>query len=182
MAASTEQRELELVEKVYFRILSVANNEEKLQNLLKVYLTPVILKLGSEYASVRNKVLLTTQFNPAPQSSRPRNHHSYLLAGPGDMSRAVDDVYTSPGVRLSGSASPLTPRTSDTCFVVLFCPWPLCWTSTNLPSLPLSSISISCSSNTVSCGWKAQIARSLCPRCSAVLARIRGRGWLLCLT
>ena len=66
MAASTEQRELELVEKVYFRILSVANNEEKLQNLLKVYLTPVILKLGSEYASVRNKVLLTTQFNPAP--------------------------------------------------------------------------------------------------------------------
>ncbi len=70
MAASTEQRELELVEKVYFRILSVANNEEKLQNLLKVYLPPLLLKLGSEYGSVRNKVLLTNQLNPTPP-----NHH-----------------------------------------------------------------------------------------------------------
>ena len=66
MAAPTEQRELELVEKVYFRILSVANNEEKLQNLLKVYLPPLLLKLGSEHASVRNKVLLTA--NPTPPS------------------------------------------------------------------------------------------------------------------
>ena len=68
MAASTEQRELELVEKVYFRILSVANNEEKLQNLLKVYLPPLLLKLGSEHASVRNKVLLTTNPTLCPRS------------------------------------------------------------------------------------------------------------------
>ncbi|KAH8890430.1 hypothetical protein GQ53DRAFT_176317 [Thozetella sp. PMI_491] len=54
---STEQRELELIEKVLFRILGVANNEEKLQALLKTYLPPVLLKLGSEHASVRSKVM-----------------------------------------------------------------------------------------------------------------------------
>lgn len=53
---STEQKELELVDKVDFRILGVSNNEEKLQALLKVYLAPLLLKLGSEHASVRNKV------------------------------------------------------------------------------------------------------------------------------
>ncbi|KAM7202732.1 hypothetical protein V8F33_002658, partial [Rhypophila sp. PSN 637] len=53
---STEQRELNLVEKVDFKILSVANNEQKLQDLLKVYLAPLLLKLASEHASVRNKV------------------------------------------------------------------------------------------------------------------------------
>jgi len=54
--ASTEQRELDLVEKVDFRILNVANNESKLQDMLGRYLAPLLLKAGSEHASVRNKV------------------------------------------------------------------------------------------------------------------------------
>lgn len=62
---STEQRELALVEKVDFRILGVSNNEEKLQQLLKTYLPPLVLKAGSEYASVRNKVCQQTPQNVA---------------------------------------------------------------------------------------------------------------------
>ena len=52
----TEERELALVEKVDFRILGVANDEEKLQQLLKVYLAPLILKTASPHAAVRIKV------------------------------------------------------------------------------------------------------------------------------
>jgi len=55
-SSSSEKRELELVDKVDFRILSVANNEERLQQLLGTYLPPLLLKAGSEYASVRSKV------------------------------------------------------------------------------------------------------------------------------
>lgn len=55
-APSTEQRELDLIEKVDFRILNVANNEAKLQDLLGKYLAPLLLKAGSEHASVRGKV------------------------------------------------------------------------------------------------------------------------------
>lgn len=51
-----EKRELELVDKVEFKILAVANNEQKLKNLLKVYLAPLLLKATSEHASVRMKV------------------------------------------------------------------------------------------------------------------------------
>ncbi|KAK0730989.1 proteasome stabiliser-domain-containing protein [Lasiosphaeris hirsuta] len=57
----TEQRELDLVEKVDLRILGVSNNEEKLQQMLKVYLLPLLLKAGSEHASVRNKVIAICQ-------------------------------------------------------------------------------------------------------------------------
>ncbi|KAK1757874.1 proteasome stabiliser-domain-containing protein [Echria macrotheca] len=57
MANPTEQRELELVDKVDFRILAVANNEEKLQDLLSKFLAPLLLKLASEHASVRKKVI-----------------------------------------------------------------------------------------------------------------------------
>ena len=56
-----EKRELELVDKVEFKILTVANNEAKLQSLLKVYLAPLLLKATSEHASVRAKV-----WPPAP--------------------------------------------------------------------------------------------------------------------
>ncbi|KEY69301.1 hypothetical protein S7711_01751 [Stachybotrys chartarum IBT 7711] len=56
-AASTEQRELQLVESVDFRILAVANNEEKLQQILQRYLAPLILKAASEYRSVSTKVI-----------------------------------------------------------------------------------------------------------------------------
>ncbi|PHH87051.1 hypothetical protein CDD83_9383 [Cordyceps sp. RAO-2017] len=58
-APSTEQRELELVEKVEFKILAVANKEEKLHELLRIYLAPLILKAASDHVSVRNKVLRT---------------------------------------------------------------------------------------------------------------------------
>lgn len=55
-APSTEERELLLVDKVDFKILGVSNKEQKLHDLLQVYLPPLILKAGSDYASVRNKV------------------------------------------------------------------------------------------------------------------------------
>jgi proteasome component ECM29 len=50
------KRELELIEKVEWRILSASSDEEKLQQLLKVYLAPLLLKAGSDHVSVRNKV------------------------------------------------------------------------------------------------------------------------------
>jgi len=53
---SSEERELDLVDKVDFRILNVANNEVKLQDMLGKYLAPLLLKAGSEHASVRSKV------------------------------------------------------------------------------------------------------------------------------
>lgn len=55
---SPEQRELTLIEKVDFRIVNAANNEKKLQDLLKTYLVPLLVKAKSEHASVRNKVRL----------------------------------------------------------------------------------------------------------------------------
>lgn len=59
--ASTEQRELELVDKVNLRILTVANDGPKLSALLKLYLAPLLLKAGSEHASVRQKVVVIAQ-------------------------------------------------------------------------------------------------------------------------
>lgn len=55
-ALSPEQRELQLVDTVEFRILAVANVEDKLRDLLGRYLAPVILKADSSHASVRVKV------------------------------------------------------------------------------------------------------------------------------
>ena len=55
-APSPEQRELQLVESVEFKILGVANKEDKLHQLLQRYLAPVILKAESEYAPVRARV------------------------------------------------------------------------------------------------------------------------------
>jgi proteasome component ECM29 len=52
----TEARELELVGKVEMRIALA--QDEKLESILKVYLPPLLLKLGSSYVSVRNKVRL----------------------------------------------------------------------------------------------------------------------------
>lgn len=63
MAAQVDaKRELDLIEKVEWRILSASSDETKLQGLLKVYLAPLLLKAGSEHASVRNKVT----HSPAP--------------------------------------------------------------------------------------------------------------------
>ncbi|KAF4589687.1 proteasome component ECM29 [Ophiocordyceps camponoti-floridani] len=55
-APSTEQRELQLVDSVDFKILGVANKEEKLHQLLQRFLAPLLLKAASEHASVRTKV------------------------------------------------------------------------------------------------------------------------------
>ncbi|KID89611.1 proteasome component [Metarhizium guizhouense ARSEF 977] len=56
-AATTEQRELKLVESVEFRILGVANKEDKLHELLQRYLAPLILKAASDHAAVRARVI-----------------------------------------------------------------------------------------------------------------------------
>ncbi|KAL2261226.1 hypothetical protein VTK26DRAFT_4536 [Humicola hyalothermophila] len=62
MAATPEvKRELELIENVEWRILSASSDEAKLQQLLRVYLAPLLLKAGSENVSVRNKVISTCQ-------------------------------------------------------------------------------------------------------------------------
>jgi proteasome component ECM29 len=53
---SPEQRKLQLVEKLEFRILGVANQEKKLHDLLQTFLAPLILEVASEYATVRTRV------------------------------------------------------------------------------------------------------------------------------
>ena len=62
-APSTELRELQLVETVEFKILGVANKEDKLHDLLQRYLAPVILKAASEHASVRSRVRISGMFS-----------------------------------------------------------------------------------------------------------------------
>lgn len=52
--ASTEDKELTLVGKVEMKIALA--KDEKLEDILKVYLPPLLLKLGSEHLTVRNKV------------------------------------------------------------------------------------------------------------------------------
>jgi len=56
--APTATRELELVGKVEMRIALA--KDEKLESILKVYLPPLLLKLGSDYEAVRNKVRLVS--------------------------------------------------------------------------------------------------------------------------
>ena len=52
---SLEARELSLVDKVELKI-ALTQSDAALQNILKTYLPPLLLKLASEHASVRNKV------------------------------------------------------------------------------------------------------------------------------
>lgn len=56
----TEARELELVKKVELRI-ALTENDSKLETLLGTYLAPLLLKLESEHASVRDKVIGVVQ-------------------------------------------------------------------------------------------------------------------------
>ena len=56
MAASTKERELQLLDNVELRILGVANKEDKLTQMLERYLAPVLLKAASEHQAVRTKV------------------------------------------------------------------------------------------------------------------------------
>ncbi len=50
-----EARELSLVGKVELRI-ALADSDAKLESTLKTYLPPLLLKLASDFVSVRNKV------------------------------------------------------------------------------------------------------------------------------
>ena len=59
---STEARELELVGKVEMRIALA--KDDKLQSILNPYLPPLLLKLASEHAAVRNKVRGSTPSPP----------------------------------------------------------------------------------------------------------------------
>lgn len=59
-AQSPEQRELALVGKVEMRI-ALTDTDAKLEAILKTYLAPVLLKLGSEHNSVRQKVISICQ-------------------------------------------------------------------------------------------------------------------------
>ena len=52
---SSEDRELALVGKVEMRI-ALSDSDQKVEAMLKTYLAPLLLKLASEHASVRNKV------------------------------------------------------------------------------------------------------------------------------
>lgn len=52
-----EAKELSLVGKVELRI-ALADSDSKLESLLHTYLAPLLLKLASDYSSVRNKVSL----------------------------------------------------------------------------------------------------------------------------
>jgi proteasome component ECM29 len=54
-SATLEAKELALVSKVELRI-ALADSDTKLESILKTFLTPLLLKLASEHASVRNKV------------------------------------------------------------------------------------------------------------------------------
>lgn len=91
---SPEAKELALIGKVEFRI-AAAESDAKLESLLNTYLAPLLLKLSSEYQSVRNQVCfipslcLATGFaeaerdesrsshsvNMSMQDSRPRECH-----------------------------------------------------------------------------------------------------------
>lgn len=50
-----EEKELALVGKVELRI-AMADSDAKLESILNTYLPPLLLKLASEFGSVRNKV------------------------------------------------------------------------------------------------------------------------------
>lgn len=52
---SPESKELSLVGKVELRI-ALVDSDTKLESILKTYLPPLLLKLASDYISVRNKV------------------------------------------------------------------------------------------------------------------------------
>lgn len=59
--STTEARELELVGKVEMRIALA--KDDKLESILKPYLPALLLKLGSDHQTVRNKVRYYTSCN-----------------------------------------------------------------------------------------------------------------------
>lgn len=70
-----EAKELALVGKVEMRI-ALASSEKKLEDLLKVYLSPLLLKLGSDSVAVRNKVISICQHI----NTRIKSQYAFTLA------------------------------------------------------------------------------------------------------
>jgi proteasome component ECM29 len=73
---SPEARELALVGKLELRI-GLASSDKKLEDLLKLFLAPLLLKLGSESVTVRNKV------------RQVRRTHVYFIALPPTQARGL---------------------------------------------------------------------------------------------
>ncbi len=130
--APTEQRELELVEKVYFRILGVANHGGKAaESLLKVYLAPLLLKLGSEYASVP-----TRSGSPSPGARTPSSHTTLQVM---EICRERLTTFIQPPgfVTRSPPCSFELPRALIVLTALFWCLSLPCWTSTRPVQAPL---------------------------------------------
>jgi proteasome component ECM29 len=67
-AQSLEAKELALVGKVEMRI-ALASSDKKLEDLLNIYLAPLLLKLASESIAVRNKVGRCCELHHPPCSA-----------------------------------------------------------------------------------------------------------------
>lgn len=65
---SPESKELGLVGKVELRI-ALVDSDTKLESILKTYLPPLLLKLASNYLSVRNKVRQEPVYSEIRRSS-----------------------------------------------------------------------------------------------------------------
>lgn len=98
---STEQRELQLIENVEFKILGVANKEEKLHQLLQRYLAPVILKAASDHVSVRARAS-GTHHARTPKDPTAEQETDYSNPG------TAQDVHSAPSVR-----TPCSPLQRD---------------------------------------------------------------------
>ena len=64
-----EARELGLVSKVELRI-ALAESDAKLESTLKTYLPPLLLKLASDFARVREKVILDVKHRRSSKHTR----------------------------------------------------------------------------------------------------------------
>lgn len=129
-APSTEKKELQLVETVEFKILGVANKEQKLHELLQRYLAPLILKAASDHASVRGRVR-----RPGPD----------IIAKCSNMAKGYPNIDSSQNFYSAAtvcntklwSMTSCLPATESSCLSRR------CWSSTRQPTLLSSSSWIS---------------------------------------
>ena len=90
---TSEAKELALVGKVELRI-ALTDSDAKLESMLNIYLAPLLLKLASDHASVRNKVSILDRV--LGEASRVLAVYSVLL---GRKSETVTDLRYHPGHR-----------------------------------------------------------------------------------
>lgn len=93
-AQTPDAKELALVGKVEMRI-ALADSEKKLQDLLKVYLAPLLLKLASEHVAVRNKVGAGSRGSRVTCKTRDMHPSSMYTADCRALSRSSPFVSTS---------------------------------------------------------------------------------------